>query len=316
MMKYIVILLSEQSTSFCYYTPSGDFEENKLIPVATLQDAIKFAFMEDRLIQFVLPSFALPKEYEDIISSTKASIISPVSANRKADVLVVEGISEFRNIRAIKDTNYVLRTNKEEFFEHYKLIIDRIVEFSRLNIIFTDVEKFTDTDLGLYRNILTEYSNHLKNLILSGENIQLNLLTDRLIETEMNNCNAGHSTITLAPDGHFYICPAFYYAKEQSIGTLNDGLTIKNKQLYKLKYAPLCRVCDAYQCKRCVFLNKLLTREVNIPSREQCMMAHIERNASRLLLQSIREDIVYMPQTDIKEIDYLDPFDNIKNRTL
>lgn len=89
---------------------------------------------------------------------------------------------------------------------------------------------------------------------------------------------------------------------------------IKNCQLYKLKYAPLCRECDAYQCKRCIFLNKKLTREVNIPSREQCVMAHIERNASRLLLLSLREHIVYMPQTEIKEIAYLDPFDNINKK--
>lgn len=313
MMKYLVILLSDQSTSFCNYTPRGGFGENKLIPLDTLRAAIKFAFMEDMFIQFVLPSFSLPKEYEDIISSTKASIIAPISAIRNADVLIIEGVSKFNEIKILPDTSYVLRTNKSEFFERYEEILKRLADFIRLNIVFADVEKFTDDDFESYRMIINEFANQVKLILLSGKNIHINLLTDRLGQTEMNNCNAGNNTITVAPDGQFYICPAFYYDKEHPIGNLVDGVNIKNKQLYKLEYAPLCRKCDAYQCKRCVYLNKLLTREVNIPSREQCVMAHIERNASRLLLLGLREHCNYLPEVNIKEISYLDPFDNIKN---
>lgn len=131
------------------------------------------------------------------------------------------------------------------------------------------------------------------------------------MESEMNNCNAGHNTITVAPDGKFYLCPAFYYAQEQSIGDITNGLNIKNSQLYKLDYAPLCRQCDAFQCKRCIYLNKRLTREVNIPSKEQCVMAHLERNASRLLLGEIRKHINYLKETEIPQVSYLDPLDNI-----
>lgn len=313
MMKYLVILLSDQSTSFCYYTPRGDVEEHKLIPLETLRAAIKFAFMEDMFIQFVLPSFALPTEYEDIISSTKASIIAPASTIHNADVLIIGGISEFNDIKIVPDTNYVLRTNKSEFFGQYKEILKRLSDFMRLNIVFTDIEKFTEADFESYKQILNEFTDQVKLILLLGKNVQINLLTDRLGQSEMNNCNAGNNTITIAPDGQFYICPAFYFAQEQPIGNLVDGVTIINKRLYKVEYAPLCRMCDAYQCKRCVYLNKLLTREVNIPSKEQCVMAHIERNASRLLLLGLREQCNYLPEIDIKEIPYLDPFDNIKN---
>ena len=38
-------------------------------------------------------------------------------------------------------------------------------------------------------------------------------------------------------------------------------------------------------------------------------MAHIERNASRDLLASIRTIGTFLPGKEIKEIDYLDPFD-------
>lgn len=314
MMKYLVILLSDQSTSFCYYNASNNHNGDKLIPIETLRNAIKYAFMEDLFIQFVMPSFPLPKEYEDIIASTKAGIIAPATILANADVMVIDGVLEFKDIRVVTDRSYVLRINKNDFFQQHKEILRRLAEFHRLNIVFTDIEKFTNEDFETYKRILNEFVDYIKTLILSGKTVQINLLTDRLVESEMNNCNAGHNTITLAPNGQFYICPAFYYASEPAIGNLDDGLMIKNSQLYKLEYAPLCRECDAFQCKRCIFLNKYLTREVNIPSMEQCVMSHIERNASRLLLLGLREHTDYMPEVNIKEILYLDPFDNIKNK--
>lgn len=72
---------------------------------------------------------------------------------------------------------------------------------------------------------------------------------------------------------------------------------------------PLCRNCDACQCKRCVWLNRKTTYELNTPSHEQCVVAHLERNASRELLAAIRKHGAFLPQQEIKEIDYLDPFD-------
>ena len=84
---------------------------------------------------------------------------------------------------------------------------------------------------------------------------------------------------------------------------------IKNKQLYRLDHAPICRHCDAWQCKRCIWLNRKTTLEVNTPSHEQCVVAHLERNASRELLENIRKHGMFLPETEIKEIDYLDPFD-------
>ena len=155
-------------------------------------------------------------------------------------------------------------------------------------------------------------------MYVEGSTIQLNLLTDRMMLNKMNNCGAGDTSITLAPNGKFYVCPAFYVVKEEDeignlntpIGDLENGLDIKNTQLYKLDHAPLCRHCDAYQCKRCVWLNRKTTFEVNTPSHEQCVMAHLERNASRELLNSIRQHGTFLPdQEEIQEITYLDPFD-------
>lgn len=164
----------------------------------------------------------------------------------------------------------------------------------------------------------------IETIYVSGQYPQINILTDRVFVSQMNNCDAGNTNITIAPDGRFYVCPAFYYEKAEnefmglggpkespfSIGDLTNGLDIKNKQLYKIDHAPLCKTCDAFQCKRCVWLNRKMTYEVNTPSHEQCVIAHLERNASRKLLQNLKDKVSIMKDIEqIKEINYLDPFD-------
>ena len=82
-----------------------------------------------------------------------------------------------------------------------------------------------------------------------------------------------------------YICPAFYYDGDNSCGNSKTGLFIRNKYLFQLDHAPICSHCDAYQCMRCVWMNRKATHEVNTPSQGQCYSSHIERKASENLLK-------------------------------
>ena len=204
---------------------------------------------------------------------------------------------------------YTLRISKKELFENYQKLNAIIGKAGRLNVVIIDIDSFCQKDFDIYKQILSYITDYTEQLFLNGDMPQINLLTDRIALQSMNNCNAGDETITLAPDGKFYVCPAFYYEKAYNIGTPDNGTDIKNPQLYKFAYAPICRNCDAYQCKRCVWLNYKTTLEVNTPSHEQCVVSHLERNESRNLLWHIRELGEYMPHISIPEIDYLDPFE-------
>ena len=302
MLQYLIILLDETSTSFCHYNVPNNTQG--LIPLDTLKRGIRFGMMENLMIQYVYPDYELPQEYTEVIESIDHSKIRPMKDG--ADVWVTESIKDIK-----ADVPVVWRTAKQSLFDSEADIIKALGNMPRLNIVLTDIETFTEEDFATYKSILEKLSKGIKQLYVNGKVPQLNLLTDRMILQEMNNCGAGDTTITLAPNGRFYVCPAFYYEDEEDcIGDLEHGLDIKNKQLYKLDYAPICRHCDAYQCKRCIWLNCKMTLEVNTPSREQCVLTHLERNASRELLLNIRKHGTFLPEQDeIKEIDYLDPFD-------
>lgn len=301
MLKYLIMLLDDTSTSFCHY--QNPKTERRLIPLEMLRQGIRFGMMENLMIQFVYPDYELPKEYKEVIETIDHSKIMPQM--KGADVWVtdkVDGISS--------DIPVVLRVDKEYFFSHACEIAEAIGKVSRLNIVLTDSETFTDDDFAQYKSLLDVLSNSIEQLYVKGKAPQLNLLTDRMMLSKMNNCGAGDTSITLAPNGKFYVCPAFYYENEADyVGDLDNVLDIKNKQLYRLDHAPICQHCDALQCKRCVWLNQKTTLEVNTPSHEQCVMAHLERNASHKLLQNIRKHGTFLPETEIGEIDYLDPFD-------
>ena len=304
MLQYLIILLDDTSTSFCHYENMRT--ERRLIPVETLKQGIRFGMMENLMIQFVYPNYELPTEYTEVIESIDHSKIKPMATD--ADVLV---LNEWAIPTDAVDIPIVSRTSKKELFARYRELEEVLKKCQRLNVVITDVETFTEEDFNTYKDVLTDLAETLKTLYVGGKTPQLNLLTDRMMLKEMNNCGAGDTSITLAPNGKFYVCPAFYYEDEaDSIGDLEHGLDIKNKQLYKLEYAPICRKCDAYQCKRCVWLNRKTTLEVNTPGHEQCVVAHLERNVSRDLMNDIRKHSTFLPENEeIKEIDYLDPFD-------
>lgn len=315
MIQYMVVLLDDKSVSFCHY--KNEKKENRLIPIETLQSAILYAMKENLNVQFVYPSYPLPKEYDEAIESVDHIKIKSAKVFSGADVVVFDNIDEataFENY-AKNNVAYVIRTGRKKLFAQSEAVALLLTKVKRLNIVVTDVSEFCENDFKDYSDVLATLSKEVERQYVDGSNVQLNILTDRMMLDKMNNCGAGDTSITLAPDGKFYICPAFYLSDNgYYIGELTSGLDIKNPQLYKLDHAPICSNCDAWQCKRCIWLNQKLTLEVNTPSHEQCVIAHLERNASRKLLINIRKHGTFLPEKEeIKAIDYLDPFDVRKN---
>lgn len=323
MQKYLIIQLDDTSVSYCHY--ENGKTERHLIFLDDLKAGIVYAMKENLTIQFVYPDYELPEEYKEAINTIDHSDIvssrcQDNTLKEQADIIVFNGWTGLDQYRFTENMVCVLRTSKADLLEQYLSLTTVLSKVVRLNVVITDVETFTNEDFDKYKNVLTVISEEMEKLYVDGKSPQLNILTDRMMLDSMNNCNAGWENITLAPDGKFYVCPAFYLADDNedyglgkakfSIGDLQNGLDIKNPQLYQLNHAPLCRNCDAYQCKRCVWLNRKTTYEVNTPSHEQCVVAHLERNVSRELLANIRKHGDFLPEKEeIKKINYLDPFD-------
>lgn len=275
----VVVLLSSKSTSFC--VSDNPYHDETLLPLASLQQIVEKAKKEDLKLDFVFPERDMPDGYMEVINSIEHHNITPVAAKSMGDAVVFNG---WNDVSAFDIGNKfcILRTSLVNFYNSIGKLTPLLQNAERLNIVFTDEEKFCKDDKQPYQEALEQLSQIVLIEWQKGHEVNLNVITDRLQLTEMDNCNAGWKSVTLAPNGKYYICPDYYYANEEdSCGDIENGPDIKNPLLYKLNHAPLCRDCGAYHCQRCVFLNKKKTLEVNIPSYEQCAKAEIELNVSK-----------------------------------
>lgn len=308
-LQYLVVLLDDTSMAYCH--ADNPLRERKLIPLETLREAILFGMKQNLMLQFVYPDYDLPEEYNALIETIDHVKIGCDIKVRRVDDAPAGSATE------------VLRLTVQELIDRQYDIAARIPAAERLNICLTDIETFRDEQIPDYGKALDTLVNMLVSQYKQGKQPQVNILTDRLQLTEMHNCEAGIGNITVAPNGKFYLCPAFYYDEQmgisnrmnhktgdasRSVGDLEQGVLILNKQLLALDHAPLCRICDAYHCHRCIWLNQRLTWDNNTPSHQQCVIAHLERNAAQRLQQELQE-AGYTFEQQITSIDYLDPFD-------
>ncbi len=316
MLKYMIIPLAGDAVSFCHYEKGSS--TGGLMPLYLLKQAIFWSMKENLNVQFVYPDSVLPDGYKQLIDTVDhADIVGSRCEDKEllagADVVVLDSWDDAGSMELAAEGSYVVRTTLNGFIGNAECIIKMLRAVSRLVVVLTDIDSLTDEDFGRYREVLEGLLPVIADEYAADHAVQFNLLTDRIFLDSMNNCGAGDESITLAPDGKFYVCPAFWLDGSDSAGDLATGVDIKNPQLFRLDHAPICRRCDAFQCRRCVWLNRKTTLEVNTPSHEQCVVAHTERNASRSLASLLRQQGIALPHGDIKEIDYLDPFEIIKS---
>ena len=301
--KYLQIILSDNITPHCSYRNWRNLDVKMSTDI--FNKGIKFA-EENGFIPVLIGGYDC-----NLCDNGYLRLV-----NNKNDLDFNNSIILYdNNIQPVKPKeNCILLINKDNIVHVFEHVAKLSQSHSRINIIYEDIEKWDNEVVNLYESQLDNLINFIVDAYKKGIDLEVNVLTDILYTDSMNNCNAGNNTFTLAPNGKIYICPAFYFDDIESyIGTLDNGIIIKNAHLLEIHNAPICSICDTFHCKRCKFINKKLTNEINIPPKIQCTISHIERKKSRELQIALKKerDIEFVNILD--EIDYLDPLDKIIN---
>lgn len=164
MLQYLIILLDDTSTSFCHYENKKTV--HRLMPIEILRQGIRFGMMENLMLQFVYPDYELPSEYAEAIESIDHSKIKPICSG--TDVVVLNGISDVTT-----DAPVVLRISKKDLISHMDALIEMIDKTSRLNIVLTDIETFSDDDFSIYKSVLQKLSKKIEQIYVAGKSPRL-----------------------------------------------------------------------------------------------------------------------------------------------
>lgn len=308
--KYLMFITSNSIIPHCCYENkcSDDISMND----ETFNSGMKFAY-EKGFTPVIMGNYGITNDYykSGMITLSNQKDLKSIekSINNSNDIIAIYA-DKIETDEMSLTANCILLAG----IDNINTLADRVKGLSkkcrRINIITQDIYNWNDDTLDTYSKQLDEIIITLKELYNNKNIIEINILTDIMYINSMHNCGAGENTFALAPNGKFYICPAFYFNDpDDYIGDLDSGINIVNAQLYQLKNAPICNNCDSYHCKRCKYLNSTMTGEINTPSRIQCLISHVEREKSKELQQWLIENDLYKTKNLIKDIDYKDPFD-------
>ena len=312
-MEYLMILLDSAAPSFCHYEAST--HDRKIIPCEILERGIEFAEKHALGITAVYGTESLPPKHRQLLNTVAHVRILPYREDMKYDdddLVVLDALQDasFSNSLLLKNiTHLMVVIRLQEAKQLYTFIENNYRFLERISVIFKGLEHADERLLNEFRLSLQKLQPLFFKILSKEEFTEIGFATDRMVLRKMNNCNAGVTHITLAPDGNFYICPGFYLAKMPLVGSLETGIQIKNPQLLQCSHASICRQCDCYQCKRCVFLNQKMTLEVNTPSHAQCVVSHHERNLSGFLLEKLQKRGFMVNLPKIEPLFYLDPIE-------
>ena len=319
-MEYILILLQHNSPSFCYYNnSSSEVNSDNIMSLENFRSAIQFANKNNLKITILHGTQGMTEPYLLILEGLEYSVITPAGCTKTYDnqiyIVDYEGNDEvFYEIPSASFQNIILRLESIYFSDLVEIIQKHLIRFKRINLFIKDIETLSSNKLSEYREVLQTIAEITYENIILSTNSELNFLTDRMFLDKMNNCDAGIKHITIAPNGMFYLCPGFYYDDDQkSVGSSETGIEIKGNNLLRLENAPICNICDALHCKRCIYLNKKMTFELNTPSHEQCVLSHFERNETKRLVDNLRMFARFSHIPHIPHIGYLDPFEIVKS---
>ncbi|MBQ0050900.1 MAG: CXXX repeat peptide maturase [Treponema sp.] len=309
MIESINVLLSDDSVQFCHYTTEKK-NAAKWLSIKDLKECFEYSKANKININVVFPESPIPQDIKSVLENEDYCSIQHYSEHNIADVNVLYANDiEHSTFNNSEEFVFIILIEKKDVAKYPVILKQMQKKFKKLSFIITDIEFWTEKDLINYENVLNTCFDLLVSIYKDTKEKlpEINFVTDRWFLVQENSCNAGIRHYTLAPDGNIYLCPAFYFANKQDIGNIGN-VKILNEHLLKYDYAPICKECDAYHCNRCVFQNKISTNELNIPSYQQCVISHLERELSRKLLCKLKLlNPLFNQIIDFKENNYTDP---------
>lgn len=307
--RHLSLILADDSIEHCNYnskTDCGIFMSEEII-----KKALKFC--EENFYTPIILHSRSNKEIPDfdLLSQNEIIDVVPLGHNVSSQKKPIYVVTR-QTISELKDCENIVLNMEQNEVSHIATTVEKVLLFA--NRVNLNIKNYSKTfDFQSYQFELEKIVGFLINYYKENLIKEVNVITDRLFLSKMDNCEYGNYNFALGPNGKIYICPAFYFNNPESyIGSLDEGINLKNPELFKLNASPYCSHCDIYNCDRCVYVNKYFTKEYNIPSASQCKKSYIERSAALLFFNRLKQENISLQNiSKIEPISYQDPLELI-----
>jgi radical SAM peptide maturase (CXXX-repeat target family)/CXXX repeat peptide maturase len=268
--KYLMIMISDIVSPHCNY--ESNIEKKYLMSEEIFMESLKFCTTFD-----FIP--VIMNDSSDILNpllSDSVNTLSVLNNNKKGEHTIYLCKTDYRFSEKTNATVIVqIDSNSLEGLGSF--IIDNIGKIGRINIAFTNLTKWTKTEVDKYRLELKKVVSNYKKQINSDidKYTEISVLTDWMEYGKKNDCGSGKTTFAVGPDGNVYDCPAFFFCgKEYSKGNifgmkpeiLVDVDSLQNMSNIAFENEGFCK-----------YANLILTKEIYIPSKIQQELQKIEK---------------------------------------
>jgi len=315
-MQSLIVLMAQDAPSFCYY-PSPAAGGAEMSP-DMFERVADWARRDGLMLHLVCGSRGLPEFAQKHLADERRYACylpaeAPASTPNDIPVVRADGPKDIDLIPANRHTIGILRvppTSLNALPEVWETLASKVY---RVVTVLLDLDRYEADQLERYDRILAQMRNRLGSWYQAGRELEVSCLSDRMALQAPCHCQAGLDHLTIDPAGGLHICPGFAATGADPVGRLGSPVAIPNAYLLRLEHAPICAVCDAFHCRRCVYVNLRSTLEINTPPWQACRASHREREQARLLLSEMQSQGVLMDLQPIPGISYEDPLELLLN---
>lgn len=305
--RFLYIMISDKSVDYCSTVAHKD--SDRTLSFSDFQRGLRYARENFYTPVIAYDENGLKAEFERVLEDYEVLKIQPVNLAKQGennDSIIVLNSGDITSLEGKRFIQVILHICKADISNLNNLCKKLFACSRKVNIILDDWEDMTSSDFDNYRQALEEIADTIIAYAENNQIVQINVLSDMMITSEKMNCGAGNTSFVLAPNAELYPCISFYKNKKyQSMGNLDTGIT-EDISIYQMSNSPVCNFCDISSCRQCVYNNIEQTREIKIPSIEQCKLREIEKTVAITLQKKLLEINPNTPfgRNKLKEHEY------------
>lgn len=259
-LKFLYIITCDNAEPICAY-------DNKLNSTKKMSDDMLAKCIEYCFKHHIAPVF-IGKAQHGLSNDSMYFTISEKDELKKNHATVYTSNGKYKN------NNIILGMHRTDI----KSLSDKLANIcnkqAKVNVFIPDIDEWDDADFEIYYEELGRIIDLIREKKLDLDSRKINLF--KAVSPSMSRCGAGRTSIAVAPDGKFYLCPAFYFEKDTNatIGSMDEDFEFEPIEMLATNKMPMCSQCNK-SCNICIHANCKTTGELNIPSDNQCRIQKI-----------------------------------------